>query len=170
MVCLRPPFFCRLTNSERVKVSGFGIFILFLYPGAFAEFKEEFSGLGWLSQLKIYCAGSWHNVTLAAISYLCLMSLPLTMFPLYSTPGGIVVTQIESDSVMHGSIRQFDVITKVGTCGDRFLTRAFDPPRSVQSERVAGVLRLPHERGIKVRWVLCSQGCDSRYGPDSVGH
>jgi len=103
-------------TCERIKVSGFGIFILFLYPGAFAEFKEEFSGLLPIQQLKIFCAGSWHNITLSAFSYICIFMLPIILFPCYQAAGGVVITHVEEGSVLDGSLGPLQIVTSLGDC------------------------------------------------------
>lgn len=141
-------------------MSGFGVFLLFLYPGAFAEFKEELTGLGWLPQLKIYCAGSWHNIVLSGFSYLCLFLLPLGLFPLYYNAGGVVITRVEPESVMHGSIKPMDVITSVGDCSKIAPVRSND--RRNREERLAGVLRLSVQRRVSRRRVLPARGSLSR--------
>jgi len=88
----------------------------FFYPGAFAEFKDQFSGLSSLQQLKIYCAGSWHNLVLAASSYVCLLVLPIFLFPFYYKVPGVAIADIERDSILYDSLHSSDVIISLADC------------------------------------------------------
>lgn len=40
---------------------------MFIYPGAFVNIREELRDLAPLKQLKIYCAGAWHNAVLGLV-------------------------------------------------------------------------------------------------------
>ena len=106
-----------------MKVSGFGIFVLFLYPGAFAEFKEDFTSLSVVQQLKIYCAGSWHNLVLGLFAYLCILLMPTLLFPFYRVADGAVVLHLEKDTILDGVIHRSDIITRLGDCGRMIFSR-----------------------------------------------
>jgi S2P endopeptidase len=64
------------------------MFIMFFYPGAFVNFTEDFSQITHIQQLKIYCAGCFHNIVLAIFCNISLIYLPLLLSPLYITNSG----------------------------------------------------------------------------------
>lgn len=68
-----------------MKINGFGIFVLALYPGAFVDMHSEslFATDAW-KQLKIFCGGVWHNLVISAAGLLTLLCLPSLISPLYS--------------------------------------------------------------------------------------
>lgn len=69
---------------------------MFFYPGAFVNFTEDFGNIGYFQQLKIYCAGCFHNIALALCCNLSLFFLPLLLSPLYITNNnGVYVTNIK---------------------------------------------------------------------------
>lgn len=76
----------------KVKINGFGVFMLFLYPGAYVDMHSEtlFSTGPW-EQLKIFCAGVWHNLVISTTSLVMLLSLPRLMLPFYSVHEHVVV-------------------------------------------------------------------------------
>jgi S2P endopeptidase len=43
------------------------LFLIFIYPGAYVNIREELRELPPLKQLKIYCAGAWHNAVLGMV-------------------------------------------------------------------------------------------------------
>ena len=86
---------CFVTCREQVKVNGFGIFILGLYPGAFVElFTEQLQVISPMRQLRIYCAGVWHNFIIVVLAMLTLLVLPWLLMPFYTVGQAIVVTGV----------------------------------------------------------------------------
>ncbi len=68
---------------------------MFFYPGAYVNFTDDFSQITHFQQLKIYCAGCFHNIVLAVLSALVLFSLPLILSPLYfNENNGALVTHV----------------------------------------------------------------------------
>ncbi|KAJ3204138.1 Membrane-bound transcription factor site-2 protease, partial [Clydaea vesicula] len=65
--------------SENIPIQSAGLFVLGgIYPGAYVQFDESsINILNPFRKLRIICAGVWHNIVLAVISYLLLWSLPL---------------------------------------------------------------------------------------------
>lgn len=101
---------------ERIRLNGFGIFIAFLYPGAYVDFKDE-SALFSLSptqQLRIYCAGSWHNIVVCFTSLFLLSALPTLITPFYRTVDGMAVVFVKLDSPLHGHLSSGDIIQALG--------------------------------------------------------
>jgi hypothetical protein len=70
--------------TERVKTEGVGVFVAFVVPGAFVRLEEGLlPQLPTRAQLKVYCAGAWHNLILAAFCVAATAGMPLALFPLY---------------------------------------------------------------------------------------
>ena len=63
--------------AESVRVEASGCFLMVLYPGAFVELHAGLLAMvhPW-KQLRIYCAGIWHNAVMAAVSFFLLLYLP----------------------------------------------------------------------------------------------
>ena len=104
-------------SLEQVRVNGFGIFVMFLYPGAFVDLhSDHLAVISPKRQLRIYCAGVWHNVILVLFSILLLWALPLLLAPLYTTGVGAYVTSVEGDSVLSDKLKAGEIITKMNGC------------------------------------------------------
>jgi len=74
-------------------VKGFGIFLLILYPGAFVDIAtDQLLSLSAWQQLRIFCAGVWHNFVIVVIALIVLMSLPLLLAPFYISGQSILIT------------------------------------------------------------------------------
>lgn len=81
---------------ENVRINSFGVFILFLYPGAFVELHtDHLEVISPLRKLRIFTAGVWHNVVLALVGYLGLCSIPYMVLPLFHLESGVAVTWID---------------------------------------------------------------------------
>jgi S2P endopeptidase len=78
-------------------VNGFGIFFMVLYPGAFVDlYTEHLAVISPLRQLRIYCAGVWHNFILALIAVGFLWILPsLLSFGYVSNRGAVILDLIK---------------------------------------------------------------------------
>lgn len=103
-------------SAEQVRVNGFGVFMLFLYPGAFVDLhSDHLTVISPRRQLRIYCAGVWHNVILVLCGVGLLWSLPLLLSPFYTTGAGAVVTGLPQDSVLAGKLHDGELITAVNS-------------------------------------------------------
>jgi len=69
-------FFTIKQNSERCRVSAFGLFIMYIYPGAFVDIGESVHKLPPLAQLRIFCGGVWHNAVLAILCVFGIFLMP----------------------------------------------------------------------------------------------
>lgn len=102
---------------EQVRVNGFGVFLLFLYPGAFVDLhSDHLNVISAKRQLKIYCAGVWHNVILVLLALGVSWALPYLLAPFYTTGLGAVVTSIPRESVLAGKLEPGTLITKLYGC------------------------------------------------------
>lgn len=78
-----------------MRVNGFGMFFMAVYPGAFVDlYTEHLTVISPLRQLRIYCAGVWHNAVLVLVGLLLLWSLPYFLVPIYVTGQGAVVLNV----------------------------------------------------------------------------
>lgn len=104
---------------EDVQVTGFGYYIMFVFPMAYADIStEQLNALKIWKKLRILCAGIWHNVALSLIAYVLFSSLSVIFMPLYSTNMAVIVTDINRDSPVYGT-RGLDVgnvVTKINNC------------------------------------------------------
>ena len=104
-------------SLEQVRVNGFGVFVLFLYPGAFVDLHtDHLSVISPKRQLRIYCAGVWHNVILVLCALLFLWSLPAILSPLYFTGGGVAVTSLPYGSVLADKMEPGEILTSLNSC------------------------------------------------------
>ncbi|ELU12697.1 hypothetical protein CAPTEDRAFT_129824 [Capitella teleta] len=104
---------------EQVRVNGFGVFIFILYPGAFVDlYTEHLQVISPLRQLRIYCAGVWHNFVIVVVAIFYLLCLPWFLLPFYSVGSGVIVTSVLENSAVSGprGLSNGDCITNVGQC------------------------------------------------------
>ena len=71
------------------------MFFMLIYPGAFVDlYTEHLTVISPLRQLRIFCAGVWHNAVLVLVGLLLLWSLPFLLAPFYVTGQGAVVFNV----------------------------------------------------------------------------
>ena len=76
-------------------MKGFGVFLLVVYPGAFVDVAtDQLLSLSPWQQLRIFCAGVWHNIVIVILALLILISLPVLLSPFYSTGRSVAVTAL----------------------------------------------------------------------------
>lgn len=73
------------------------MFILCMVPIAYVR-MEGLEGLSSKKQLRIFCAGIWHNIVLALVAFLIIFLLPWLSYPLYEHGNGIQVISIHKVS------------------------------------------------------------------------
>jgi hypothetical protein len=129
-------------SMERLQIQGCGIFFLFLFPGAYVRIEESIQYLPMYPQLRVYSAGVWHNIVMAMICVVSLLSLPHLLslgyisldqqIPLASLGGtssssslhwspppharesyGVVITQLLDDSPLSQSIKVGDLLVSI---------------------------------------------------------
>ncbi|XP_007908777.1 membrane-bound transcription factor site-2 protease [Callorhinchus milii] len=104
---------------EQVRFNGFGVFLFIIYPGAFVDlYTNHLQLISPVQQLRIFCAGVWHNFILALIALIVLYLLPLFLLPLYYTGIGALVTEVHENSPASGPRGLFvgDIIKYVEDC------------------------------------------------------
>jgi S2P endopeptidase len=83
--------------SEGRTVRGFGVFIFLIYPGALVDISNDLHVISPLRQLRIFCAGAWHNFVLVIVAYLVLTTSSMWMAPVFTYPdprGGAVIASV----------------------------------------------------------------------------
>uniref|UniRef100_A0AC35F688 Membrane-bound transcription factor site-2 protease n=1 Tax=Panagrolaimus sp. PS1159 TaxID=55785 RepID=A0AC35F688_9BILA len=84
--------------NANVRVTGFGIFIYGIYPGAFTEIDtDELERATSAQKLRIYSAGIWHNLILALLGYFVYIFIPFLCLPLFHTGAGVLVTALHDN-------------------------------------------------------------------------
>lgn len=106
-------------SIERIPLHSFGFFVFLMYPGAYVNLDSHtLHLLHPFRQLRVICAGAWHNIVLCVLGYLLLSSLPVTMKWGYTTmgevAGGLVVSKVEEASPLHGHILPGSVVARIG--------------------------------------------------------
>uniref|UniRef100_A0A2C9JL93 Membrane-bound transcription factor site-2 protease n=1 Tax=Biomphalaria glabrata TaxID=6526 RepID=A0A2C9JL93_BIOGL len=104
---------------EQVRINGFGLFLLLLYPGAFVDLStEHLQAVSPLRQLRIYCAGVWHNLVIAVLAALVLLALPGMLVPFYSLGASVVVTDVVPNSAVSGArgLKIGETVTRINDC------------------------------------------------------
>ena len=103
--------------TEQVRINGFGVFLFFIYPGAFVDLHpDHLTVISPRRQLRIYCAGVWHNIILSGFILLLFLSLPYLLCPFYFTGQGTAVVSLSEESVVKGKLVPGDAITGVDLC------------------------------------------------------
>ncbi|TGZ63382.1 hypothetical protein CRM22_006956 [Opisthorchis felineus] len=104
---------------ERVRLHGFGVFLFGFYPGAYVDLNTaDLQSLKPLGQLRVYCAGVWHNVIIAVLSAAVFYAIPLILSPGYHIGTGVGVTFLRENSVVtgHRGLSLGDAITRINSC------------------------------------------------------
>ncbi|XP_048767696.1 membrane-bound transcription factor site-2 protease-like isoform X2 [Ostrea edulis] len=104
---------------ENVRVNGFGLFLLILYPGAYVDLStEHLQIVSPLRQLRIYCAGVWHNFVIVIFALVVIFLLPIILVPFYSTGSAVVITQVSENSAVSGprGLAVGDPVTSISGC------------------------------------------------------
>ncbi|KAF9164992.1 Membrane-bound transcription factor site-2 protease [Actinomortierella ambigua] len=103
---------------ERTQLSSSGIFLYILYPGAFVDIPSRaMSILTPIQQLRIICAGVWHNIVLFVIVWLIISSQTLQFsfrilgwLPL---DDAVTVAGVSKASPLYGHLAAGSIITQV---------------------------------------------------------
>ncbi len=109
-----------LPYREQVRVNGFGIFFMVIYPGAFVDlYTEHLAVISPIRQLRIYCAGVWHNFILVLIALGFLWILPSVLSLCYVSERGAVIldlvkVRLDSVSLLELLLLQCTVVNSLG--------------------------------------------------------
>ncbi|XP_014481341.1 PREDICTED: membrane-bound transcription factor site-2 protease [Dinoponera quadriceps] len=104
---------------EDVQLFGLGIFIFFTIPIAYVHISnEQLVALPLRNQLRVTCAGIWHNIVFATVAAAILVFSTWLWAPLYSLGYGVYVKTILPNSPVLGptGLLEHDVIYKLNNC------------------------------------------------------
>lgn len=104
---------------EDIPVLGFGLHILLTLPIAYTELStDQLNSLRTWRKLRVFCAGIWHNILLAAFCFLLFSMLSIVLVPFYNIDNSVTVTSITPDSPIKGEkgLQLDDVITDINDC------------------------------------------------------
>ncbi len=62
-----------------------------------------------LRQLRIFCAGVWHNAVIVVLAMAVLFSLPYTLLPFYTTGNAVLITGVKEVKSSHLNFRVFGI-------------------------------------------------------------
>ncbi|KAG9448066.1 hypothetical protein H6P81_014194 [Aristolochia fimbriata] len=97
--------------SEGVRVEYVAIFLAIIFPGALVAFNyETLQSLPNAAELRIYCAGIWHNAVCCAVFGGTLLLLPLMLYPLYAHTENPMIVSVSSRSALSGYLSPGDII------------------------------------------------------------
>lgn len=100
-------------SMQDAKIDSVGGALAVLLPGAFVRLTGV-EALTPFSQLKVWCAGAWHNFVLAAACLLAVSVLPEVLVAGYAHGGGALVVAQSDHSPLSANLRTGDVITGLG--------------------------------------------------------
>uniref|UniRef100_A0A7S1TQ45 Endopeptidase S2P n=1 Tax=Erythrolobus australicus TaxID=1077150 RepID=A0A7S1TQ45_9RHOD len=98
---------------EDLRVTSVGGFFALIFPGAFVQI-DGLEQINVRRQLKVYCAGAWHNVVVAALCAVLVVALPVLLAPLYVKHKGSVVISVPRGSALSSFLSVGDVVGSIG--------------------------------------------------------
>ncbi|KAK7789542.1 hypothetical protein R5R35_010321 [Gryllus longicercus] len=104
---------------EDVHISGLGVLLVLVLPIAYVHLNtEQLQALPPKRQLRILCAGIWHNVVLTVGAAVLLALLPLLFYPAFDSGSGVAVQSIDMGSPVLGvtGLRSGDRVVAVNQC------------------------------------------------------
>ncbi|CAF1368829.1 unnamed protein product, partial [Didymodactylos carnosus] len=105
-------------SAEQIRVNGCGYFIFLLYPGAYVDLhQEQLQMISAVRQLRIYCAGVFHNMVLVAIALIFLLINPLIMKHLYTEAA--TVYSVSNYSPIRDLLPSYSIIRSIDSCAVR---------------------------------------------------
>jgi S2P endopeptidase len=100
-------------SMQEAKVDSFGGFLALVFPGAFVQLTGV-NALTPFRQLKVWCAGAWHNFVLALVCLAMVSCMPAALSALYGRGSGALVVSLPSGSPLATHVRPGDVIVGLG--------------------------------------------------------
>lgn len=98
-----------------MRVNGFGIFLMFIFPGAYVDLcSDHLMVISPIRQLRIFCAGVWHNFILVLVCALGLLVHPFMVSLLFYQ--SVHVTGVLKDSPLESKLQVGSVITSMSNC------------------------------------------------------
>ncbi|XP_065837409.1 membrane-bound transcription factor site-2 protease-like isoform X2 [Oscarella lobularis] len=100
------------------KIDGIGVFFFLLYPGAYVNLHtEHVTMLPLVGQLRIFCAGIWHNLLLVLAALAFLYFLPWLLIPMCRPlDNGVLVAHVAESSPLIDKLVVGMKIDRVDDC------------------------------------------------------
>ncbi|KAF9429872.1 Membrane-bound transcription factor site-2 protease [Podila epigama] len=103
---------------ERTQISSSGIILYILYPGAFVDISSRaLAMLSPLQQLRVICAGVWHNIVLFVLAWIFLwtgaLQLSFRILGWHEMNDGLSVVDVVNNSPLYEHLRVGSIISKV---------------------------------------------------------
>ncbi|XP_003743241.1 membrane-bound transcription factor site-2 protease [Galendromus occidentalis] len=102
---------------EGVRINKVGAFIIIIFPGAYVDLSSEvLSKVSPWRRIKIFSAGIWHNLVIAAVAWTLLVVDPVVLTPVFRA--GVSVVSVVPDSGADGpsGLWPGDEILSVNEC------------------------------------------------------
>jgi len=97
--------------TENVPIHSTGSFLYFIFPGAFVDMDDYLlSLLKPFHQLRIFCAGVWHNVCFCVICYLLLITMPYWLIGYSQNNNELYVLDVNKNSPLYGYVNKGSII------------------------------------------------------------
>ncbi|XP_073982362.1 membrane-bound transcription factor site-2 protease [Rhodnius prolixus] len=108
---------------EDVHLAGFSATLFFIVPLVVTHL-DQFESLPPIKQLRVLCAGVWHNIFLAIIAAIIATTLPWLFYPFFEFGTGVQVKSIKKGSSIsgEGGLIEGDKITQINFCPIRGVT------------------------------------------------
>eukprot|EP00181_Compsopogon_caeruleus_P005087 CAMPEP_0184687962 /NCGR_PEP_ID=MMETSP0312-20130426/28109_1 /TAXON_ID=31354 /ORGANISM="Compsopogon coeruleus, Strain SAG 36.94" /LENGTH=549 /DNA_ID=CAMNT_0027144617 /DNA_START=207 /DNA_END=1857 /DNA_ORIENTATION=+ len=101
-------------GAENLRVSGVAGFIALIFPGAFVQMVGIRELPTW-RQLKVVCAGAWHNIIIAMACIASIASLPYLLLPVFSQNSELMIVGIPQGSSLLHHANSGDILLSVGS-------------------------------------------------------
>jgi S2P endopeptidase len=84
------------TCREDVHIDGIGLIVVLIVPFVCVHLNtQQYDSLPPKRQLRITCAGVWHNIVLTIAAMFLLILLPVLLYPFFDTGTGVAVRNIQ---------------------------------------------------------------------------
>lgn len=102
-------------SREQVRVNGFGVFIMFIFPGAYVDLcSDHLQIISPIRQLRIFCGGVWHNLVLVLAAVLIIQAHPYFLQTFFNK--NAYVASINQNSPLQSLINTNSIISNIDTC------------------------------------------------------
>lgn len=124
-------------SREQVRVNGFGIFLVAIFPGAYVDLcQDHIFVISPLRQLRIFCAGVWHNFVLVLFALTLIQAHPYATKYLFDKKAHIV--SISAESPLASSVKINSIIDRVMNCNVSDSFTYFKCLHKLESEPIPG--------------------------------
>lgn len=103
-----------LARVEKINIKSIGLLLFTILPGAFVEpDEEELHNSSRISKLRVYCAGSMANITLATIALIFTIFISSFAIPAAFDNNGMEIVKVMDNSPAEGVLKEGMVIESI---------------------------------------------------------